>query len=299
MRSERPLLTIGIPTFNCGLFLPDTIASIHRQDFQQYEIVIVDNASTDETEEIVAALSDPRIRYFRNDSNIGSRKNHNRCLEEARGVYFKFVGADDVLLDGILSSQLSLLQQHPDLSLVSCDMFLTDQSLQKMGMVQFLPGKQRAETVTNTCLSGMSNYIGGPTNFMFRALDGLAVGFDSSYRFISDLKFALEILKRGDYANISRPGYLYRRHAGSDTEINCPVGLRNREFIRLIEEFDWWNPLNCAKMITSEDNEERRRAFQKWKKIVRPRSVLRSVTAISTILQLKSIAKAHNRRIFE
>src|SRR5437660_10570626 len=87
MTGETPLLTVAIPTFNCAHFLPDAIASIMRQGLDDFEILIVDNASEDNTEEVVRSLQNSRIRYLRNPSNLGSQENGNRCLANSRGRY--------------------------------------------------------------------------------------------------------------------------------------------------------------------------------------------------------------------
>ena len=86
---DHPRLTVGIPTYNAAKYLPAAIDSVLQQEVDDCEIVIVDNASTDETQAVVEAYADPRIRYFRNDTNMGMSGSWNRCLAEARGDYFQ------------------------------------------------------------------------------------------------------------------------------------------------------------------------------------------------------------------
>src|ERR1700686_1146124 len=133
MATEEPLLTIAIPTFNCARFLPDAIASIMRQGLDDFEILIVDNASDDNTEEVVRSFEIPHIRYLRNPSNLGACENGNRCLANSRGRYFKLLCADDVLLDGVLPKQLNVLETRPDAALVTCDYLPTDPNFDVQG----------------------------------------------------------------------------------------------------------------------------------------------------------------------
>ena len=77
MAGAEPLLTVAIPTFNSAHFLPDAVASIMRQGLDDFEILIVDNASEDNTEEVVRSFENRRIRYIRNPSNLGACENGN------------------------------------------------------------------------------------------------------------------------------------------------------------------------------------------------------------------------------
>src|SRR5665647_1226326 len=91
------LATIAIPTFNRAELLKRAIASARAQDYPSVEILIVDNASEDATQEICQALAaeDPRIRYMRQPRNVGPTRNFETGLENARGHYFMWLADDD------------------------------------------------------------------------------------------------------------------------------------------------------------------------------------------------------------
>ena len=244
MENNSPLLTVAIPTYNSAHFLPDTLSSVLRQRIDDMEIVLVDNASTDNTAAVVKDFAGPKIRYYRNESNVGSGNNHNISLSLARGKYIKWVHADDVLLDGLFEKQLEVLEKHPNVSLVTCDMQVTDEYLNPTGELCQFPGHHSGRKVVNVCLSGCRNLIGGPTNFMFRRSYAEGLGLSPDYHFVSDLRFGLLLLLRGDYANLNETGYYYRRHAGTDTALSCSKDLQKQEYQQLITEFKWWNLLN-------------------------------------------------------
>jgi len=93
----RPRLTIGLPIYNGEQLLPQAIESLLTQKYDDFEVVISDNASVDGTPELCAgyAAQDPRIRYVRNERNLGSIPNFNKLVGLARGEYFKWAAHDD------------------------------------------------------------------------------------------------------------------------------------------------------------------------------------------------------------
>jgi len=276
MSGAEPLLTVAIPTFNCARFLPDAIASIMRQGLDDFEILILDNASEDNTEEVVRSFDNRRIRY---PSNLGACENGNRCLANSRGRYFKLLCADDVLLDRVLLKQVNILETRPDVALVTSGYLPTDPDLNVQGSWSAFPGSHPGRRVINFCLSRMTNAVGGPSNIMFRRAAAAGVMGDASYRLLGDLKFSLQILEHGAYVNIDEPGLLYRRHPNSDYATNCPPEIHVHEYLRLIGEFNWWNPLNCAVAFGRGDVEARRVVRKHWRQACSPDRLARSIEA--------------------
>ncbi len=281
-----PELSICIPTYNSAHFLPDTIGSIMRQHVSDFEIVIVDNASEDDTERYVRGLKNEHIRYFRNAENLGPHHSSRRSLLEARGTYIKYLCADDVLLDGVLLKQLAVLRERPEVSLVSCDMYVTDSELKVQRVHRFYPGVCKGARLKNVCLTGLGNYIGGPTNFMFRraALEG--INFDTKYHAIGDLKFALQLLEHGDYANIDLPGHLYRRHSQSDSVVGVTADNHRFEFMRMVDEYDWWNPVNCLLTIRRGGPQWKKAVTRRWAHAIVPGHLVRGFTSAWEVLRI-------------
>ena len=94
---NRPRVSIGMPVFNGADFIRQSVRSIQFQDYDDFELIISDNASTDETEAICRGFADndTRIRYERNEINIGAAGNYNKVFRAARGEYFKWAAHDD------------------------------------------------------------------------------------------------------------------------------------------------------------------------------------------------------------
>jgi glycosyltransferase involved in cell wall biosynthesis len=124
-----PLVTIGIPVRNGARFIRDALDSAIAQDYPQLEILVSDNASTDETRAIVQdyAQRDPRIRYWRNPTNIGLVPNFGRVLAEARGEYFTWLACDDILsYRNYVTKTVAFLEANPDVGLCSTDFDMLD-----------------------------------------------------------------------------------------------------------------------------------------------------------------------------
>ena len=94
---KRQKVSIGIPTYNRCNLLGDAINSALKQTYKNIEIIVFDNDSTDDTDQIIFSFEDSRLFYFRNDKNIGMVGNWNSCLEKATGEFFLLLSDDDIL----------------------------------------------------------------------------------------------------------------------------------------------------------------------------------------------------------
>ena len=109
-------VSIGLPVYNGARYLQESIDSLLAQTFEDFELVICDNASTDDTEEIcrTAAAGDPRILYIRNEANLGAALNYNLAFDRSRGEYFKWAAHDDVCAPEFLERAVRALDDQPE-----------------------------------------------------------------------------------------------------------------------------------------------------------------------------------------
>jgi hypothetical protein len=119
MSAEQLLISIGLPVFNGGEHLCRALDALMAQDYENFELIISDNASTDETKAICQdyAARDCRIRYFRNEINVGAAKNFNRVFELSNGPYFMWVGHHDLWHPTFISKGIELLESEPSVVL--------------------------------------------------------------------------------------------------------------------------------------------------------------------------------------
>lgn len=119
MQEIAPLVSIGIPVYNGAKYIAETLDSILAQTLTDFEVIVSDNASTDNTREIVEAYiaKDSRIRYYRNESNIGAAPNYNRTFELSRGKYFHWNAHDDLIAPTYLEKCVAILEADPGIVL--------------------------------------------------------------------------------------------------------------------------------------------------------------------------------------
>src|SRR5262245_10163897 len=115
----KPLVSIGLPVYNEQRFIRETVASLLAQDFEDLELIISDNASTDGTEEICRqfAARDPRVSYERSEVNRGAFVNFDRVFELAGAKYFMWAGAHDLWSPSFVSRAVGMLEADPQLVL--------------------------------------------------------------------------------------------------------------------------------------------------------------------------------------
>lgn len=125
MRSV-PKISVCIPTYNRAAYLTQCLSSILGQTFSNFELIVSDNCSTDTTKDVVESLGDPRVRYFRNESNLGAVRNVNRCFELAEGEYVCILHDDDLYAPSFLECETEMLDRHPTAGFVHCAAYEID-----------------------------------------------------------------------------------------------------------------------------------------------------------------------------
>ena len=190
LSTRRPLVTIGVPVYNGERYLAATLDSLLAQTFEDFVILVGDNASTDGTAAIVAeyAARDARVRHVLHPKNLGAAGNYNRLCEMAETEFFRWSAADDCSGPRFLETCLEVLRREPDAALVYPRVMLIDESgaeiseydenlhlpqprssdrffalLRNVGLCNALYGVARTETLRRTRLLG--RYLGSDIVF--------------------------------------------------------------------------------------------------------------------------------------
>lgn len=129
MARNAPMVSIGLPVYNGDNYLAQAIQSIINQTFRDFELILSDNASTDETAAICLhwAKKDSRIRYIQNEQNLGAIPNFNQLVEMAKGKYFKWAAHDDVLAPTYLAKCVEILETNPTVVLCCTKVQIIDE----------------------------------------------------------------------------------------------------------------------------------------------------------------------------
>lgn len=115
--TTTPVVTVLMAVYNGLPFLKESLESVFKQTFPNFELLVIDDASTDGSSELLSDLSDPRLRVLTNKNNVGLAASLNRGLSEATGYYIARMDADDVCLPNRLKEQVAFLELHPEISL--------------------------------------------------------------------------------------------------------------------------------------------------------------------------------------
>ena len=221
MAGTLPAVSICIPAYKGAPVLAATIESVLAQTFADFELVIIDDNSPDDTASLVAGYADPRIRFLRNPSNLGPQGNWNRCLAEARGTYFKLLPQDDLLAPDCLALQVGVLERDVDrqIALVFSAREIigpTGKVVFRRGYADAAEGRLAGLDVVARCIRNGTNLIGEPGAVMLRKQLADATGpFDGQDPYVIDLDYWFRLLAAGDAYYFDRPLASFRIYSGS------------------------------------------------------------------------------------
>lgn len=206
-------VSVIVPAYNASAFLRQSVESILSQTFVDFELIVVDDCSTDDTAAILATYGDPRLRIIHNPQNLGVVRARNRAMDVARGEYVASFDADDISLPLRLARQVAFLDANPAVGLVgTASRYLEGGTLR--------PGR-RVDGPTPMLvrwLLHVSNPLVHPS-LMYRAdaVRRLGVLLRDEFKYAEDFDLHHRMLGIADVAFIDEPLILYRRHPAAIT----------------------------------------------------------------------------------
>jgi glycosyltransferase involved in cell wall biosynthesis len=226
----RPLLSVCIPAYQAERTLAETLHCVLAEDFADMEVLVLNNASSDRTAEILASFSDPRLRLAINPEVLSLPDNWNNLVSLSRGTLVKVVCADDLIRPGALRSQVELLVDRPDLAVVASRRDLIDDTggmIARARGLKGLVGSRTGRQVVREVVRSGSNPIGESAGVMFRRADFDAVGgFDGELLFPMDLDLWVKLLRHGDFYGQAESLAAFRV---SRTSLSAEVSTRQYE----------------------------------------------------------------------
>jgi len=204
----RPLISVVLPVYNAEQTVAAAVRSIRAQTLEDWELIVVDDASTDGSLAQIEKFADPRIRLMRNGGNLGLAASLNRGHTEAAGKYFARMDADDVSFPERLARQLAYLEAHPTVDLVGAGMMVVTRDDQPLGVLH--PPASHGEI----CAAGRRGLfpLYHPTWFA-RAEWHRTHPYDPVYRKAQDFELLLRAASTSTYANLSEVLLAYRSEA--------------------------------------------------------------------------------------
>lgn len=206
-------VSVITPAYNAGKYIRETIESILNQTFSEFEFIIIDDCSTDNTWEIIREYEakDSRIRAIKNEYNLGIAGNRNKGLHLAQGEYIVWQDADDISLPTRVEKQLRFLEEHPKIGIVGGFLQFFDENGEhgfrkydaedadlRKKIFRYSPVAQPAAMIRKKCLDEAGEY-------------------DLKYPPAEDLDMSFRIGKHHEFANLQETVVKYREHPTSAT----------------------------------------------------------------------------------
>lgn len=269
-------LSVCVPLFNSADTVAKCLESVLSQSYGDFECLVVDNASTDDTAERVRDFDDPRIRLVRNEHNVGLVGNHNRCIELARGGVVQFVHGDDWLLPHCLERLLPFFDD-PNVGLAFAPRTVESEDTEWKAQFSRLETPLAPLSTINDGqelirrhldAGGGGNPVGEPTAVMVRRETLIAAGgFRTDVPQLQDIDAWLRVMALGDVAYVDEPLTVRWHHAGSETDIHQGAPSIDRMWV-----------MTGLMQRCELDTSVRRQAFNLWLRSLRhvPEDVMRN-----------------------
>lgn len=241
-----PLISICLPVFNGEDFLESALESILNQSESNFELLVPDDCSSDGSFAVAEKFArlDSRVKAWRNHERRGLFENYNQCLLNSRGKYIKPMAQDDLLMPGMLSKCVEVLEARPEVALVSARRRFIDadgKEIEPVG-IQIGPetclgqrSRYAGADVIAASIDPLQNLIGEPCTVMFRS-EYIGTGFSSRLRHFGDFEYWLRILQYGDFVYIPETLVAFRQHGRSASSHNLKQLLIASDVIHFAEE---------------------------------------------------------------
>lgn len=201
--THEPKISVLISAYNSEKYIEQALKSIYNQTYQDFEVIIVDDGSTDRTSEILLNLKDSRTCIYRNPENLGLTKSLNIGLKLCRGEYVARMDADDISYPQRFEKQIEFLKENPDCIVLGCWCDRIDSNGKIHGAYDRRPTKPT--DIRRRLLYG--NCIAHPTAMALRALLVEVGGYNEKYAYAQDHDLWLRLSERGQIHNIDE--YLF------------------------------------------------------------------------------------------
>jgi glycosyltransferase involved in cell wall biosynthesis len=208
-----PKVSVCIPVYNRAHYIKTAIDSILPQSFSDFELIAVDDGSSDASRDVVRSYADPRVRLECNPHNLGIPATRNRCLALARGEYTAILDSDDCAYPHRLARQVAFLERHPDHAVVGGWAAWMDDAGRSLGKIKRRPIDSDAAAATTIFKSPLQNSaVLGRTAILRR------YGYREDYDLSSDFELWVRLSRNHKVSNLPEAVVRYRAHTGRTTQ---------------------------------------------------------------------------------
>ena len=243
-----PQISVVIPVYNGERTIEETIASVLAQTFTDFELIIINDGSQDQTLEIIQQFTDPRIKLY-SYSNGGLAASRNRGLAKSQGEYISFLDADDLWTKEKLASQYQALQSYPQAAVSYSG---TDWIDEASNIINHASPPSISGNIYGVLL--LSNILGSGSNALIKK-EALAItgNFDESLKASEDWDFLIRLAAKYEFIRVDAPQILYRQ---SPDSMSSKLHYQEQEMVKVIHKAFKQAPfhLQYLKKITLSNN---------------------------------------------
>lgn len=232
-KEAEPFISVCIPTYNRADMIGDAIKSILAQSYDNLEIVVVDDGSTDDSESVINAFGDERIRYVRQE-NMGRPGARNRCVKEASGEYLLWLDSDDVLVTGTLGKYNKILKQHPDVDILYGDLLSTDVHLNPLRIEKYEDWYRRPDELVAEL--AFANVLPNPGTLVRKELFKIHGLFDAEFHCAQDYEWFSRLPGKAEFKHVGGKVCLWRHHGSGRATTGAHIHLDALIVERLLEK---------------------------------------------------------------
>jgi glycosyltransferase involved in cell wall biosynthesis len=230
-----PRVSVLIPLYNTFDYIEEAIESVLNQSFTDFELIIVDNRSTDGGFKLIQKYTaDPRVSIYQNATNVGMVRNWNQALLYAKGEFIKYLCSDDVFRKNLLEEYVKVMDENPEVSLVtSRRAALYNNHREELWPIHYTGLKKGSEVLEHLVKINV-NPIGEPTTVMFRAKHLYIGMFNTDLFWLTDFDYWIRLCGEGDVYFLEDSYSLFRQHEQQGTELLKKSGkaiMEERDFI--------------------------------------------------------------------
>lgn len=211
--SKTPTVSVVVPVYNGAAYIKECMESVIHQTYRDFELIIIDDGSTDETADIVRTFNDSRIHFIQNNTNLGLIATLNKAFELSRGKYIARLDADDIALPERLAVQVQHMELNQNLALLGTAYFPLKQGIASTVTLAMGKGKIQANLLFNSCFAHPSVMI------RKSALTERASAFNPAYPHAEDYELWSWLMRNKEVENIAEPLIYYRIHENQISKI--------------------------------------------------------------------------------
>lgn len=233
-----PKISVIMPVYNGAHYLREAIESILNQTFSDFEFIIINDGSTDESEKIIQSYEDDRIVYVKNDTNQKICVTLNKGLDLARGEYIARMDCDDISMPMRFEKQKCFLDKHPSIGIIGSDIIVFGDNIEeKYFAFEHDKYKCKAGLLFNTCFAH-------PAVMMRRGIiEQHRLRYKDEYRGLEDFELWWRIAQYCEMVNLSEVLLRYRIHKLQETQnVSDEVRMKSKNFI--YDRFFFYTPLD-------------------------------------------------------